>query len=92
MKNGKWKMENIFSCTFRQIKSRNTFDLPHIYVQVLCTDGDARRVVYIGEGGFGVGCATFSASPMPDSFDTFLAGTRKVYLKISPQMLWNVEK
>ena len=36
--------------------------------------GDARRVGYIGEGGSGAGATSLSASPMPRSLVTFLAG------------------
>ena len=36
--------------------------------------GDARRVGYIGEGGSGAGATSISASPMPLSLVTFLAG------------------
>ena len=66
-----------------------------------CSRGkdDARRVGYIGEGGSGAGAASLSASPMPHSLVTFLAGQESnihctldfLQSKISPQPLWNVE-
>ena len=59
------------ACKFRSIRSTR---LP-----------SARRVRYIGEGGFLRGSAELSASPMPISLVTFLFGDKKVTLSTSEQ-------
>ena len=57
---------------------RNPRRFAGITLQTCKFRGDAPREGYIGEGVFGARERDSSASPMPDSFGTFLAGTRKV--------------
>ena len=52
--------------------------LPVMLVKVLGSFPSARRVGFIGEGGFLRGSAELSASPVPTSLVTFLFGDKKV--------------
>jgi len=52
--------------------------LKRLVVKVLGSFGGARRVGYIGEGGFDCGSKRLSASPMLSSLVTFLFSDKKV--------------